>query len=71
MKIAVPHEVSSMSRMQYISKGFCEPIGRINDSRYIFHFYVSLLFPVLYGEVLDIDIPRPSGGFVCVDDIDC
>ena len=58
-----------MSVMQDPPKGFRHVIRWVDDSRDVDHDNVAILFPVLDGKVLDINVPRAIGGVTGIDEL--
>jgi len=66
----MPHDVEGMSVVQHPSEGFGQIIGRIYYTRDKFHNNCAGFLPILYGEVLDINVTRALSGYTSVDHID-
>jgi len=66
----MPHDSAGMSVVQHPSKGLGEVIGKIDDTRDKFHDNCARILPILYNEVLDINVTRALSRHTSVDHID-
>jgi hypothetical protein len=62
----VSHDAANMAMMEDPTEGFGEGIGRVDDARDMDHDDVAVAFPLLQGEVLNIDMARALGGLAGV-----
>ena len=62
MSLIMSHNLTGMSCMQNPSKGLGEVITGVNNPRNEGQSYVTSFFPVLCGEVLNIDMADRSVG---------
>ena len=64
------HEAAAVSGVQCPSKWFSEIVGRIDDSRDVFHCDLLGFFPILNGKELCVDASRSFGWHFGVNDLD-
>ena len=60
-----------MACMEDPAKRLGEVIGRVDLPWDVFHDDMALMFPVLNGKPLDVDVTRSLGGDISVDHLDC
>lgn len=59
-----------MPGMEYPAKGFAEVIGWVDDTSYVNREDITIILPILNGEVLDIDVASTFSGLARVDHLD-
>ena len=64
------HDAASVAFVKDPSKRLGEVIGWVDDARDECHECVTSIFPVLCGEVLDVDVARATCRNACVDHVD-
>lgn len=70
MLTVVAHESTCMSGVEDPTKWLGEVISRVNDARNMVKVDVAILFPVLDGEVLYINVASPFSWEPSVDHLD-
>ena len=66
----MPHDAAGMAGMEHPTKGLGQVVTRVEDTRNEFHDEGASVFPVLDGEVLDVDVAGALSGDTRVDHVD-